>query len=160
MKKTLFETETCSRCGGSGKYSYCERFRDVCFKCHGDTFTLTKRGRIAQQFYIDLCTVLITEVKVGDVIQVNTMSHTYRSSVIEIEFQKDAGSSLINGVMVPYDGVRVVTEHPKYGRWSLQASTKHSLRVYRKDDEERRKQALEYQASLTKQGTPRKKKSA
>lgn len=158
--KFLFETETCSRCGGSGKYSYCEMYGDVCFKCHGQKVTLTKRGRAAQEFYIDLCTVSITDVKVGDVIQVNTMSHTYRSSVVEIEFKKDAGASLKDGVWVPYDGVLVVTEHPKYGRWSLQASTQHTLRVYRKDDEERRKQALEYQASLTKQGTPRKKKSA
>lgn len=161
----FFETETCSRCGGSGKYSFCEMYRDVCFKCHGKKVTLTKRGKAAQQFYIDLCTVSITEVKVGDVIQVNGMTHgcrsfSYRAQIVEIEFKKDAGSSLKDGVMVPYDGILLVTEHPKYGRSSIQASTGHTLRVYRQGDDERLKQALAYQETLTKQGKPRKKKSA
>jgi hypothetical protein len=36
----------CTRCGGSGHYSYCERFGTTCFKCDGNklqTVTPTKR---------------------------------------------------------------------------------------------------------------------
>lgn len=161
MNKYLFETETCSRCGGSGKYSFCEMYRDVCFKCRGQKVTYTKRGKAAQQFYIDLCTVSITEVKVGDIIQCCPLHRgSYRAQVVAVEFKKDAGSSLKDGVMVPYDNILLVTEHPKYGRYSLQASTSHTLRVYRQGDDERLKQALAYQESLTKQGKPRKKKTA
>lgn len=29
----MYNTETCSRCNGSGRYSFCERFADICFKC-------------------------------------------------------------------------------------------------------------------------------
>lgn len=31
----LFETEACSRCGGSGQYSYCQMYGSRCFKCAG-----------------------------------------------------------------------------------------------------------------------------
>ena len=36
----------CGRCGGSGRYSYCERFKDKCFRCSGtkdEITTPTKR---------------------------------------------------------------------------------------------------------------------
>src|SRR5207249_1748734 len=50
MKKPLFfESETCSRCGGSGHYSYCQRYGTTCFKCGGRTTVLTKRGEAAQR---------------------------------------------------------------------------------------------------------------
>jgi hypothetical protein len=51
-KKTfLFEHETCSRCGGSGRYSYCQRYGSTCFKCSGNQQVLTKRGYAAQALY-------------------------------------------------------------------------------------------------------------
>lgn len=31
----VYETTTCTRCGGGGRYSYCQRFGDTCFKCGG-----------------------------------------------------------------------------------------------------------------------------
>lgn len=34
---------TCSRCGGSGHYSYCERYGTSCFKCEGNKMTLPRR---------------------------------------------------------------------------------------------------------------------
>jgi len=64
----LFETESCSRCGGSGKYSWCQAHLDVCFKCGGRGIVLTKRGRVAQDFFRDSMLIPVSEVKAGDVV--------------------------------------------------------------------------------------------
>ena len=52
-KKLLFESNGCSRCGGSGKMPY-SVYNGVCFKCNGKGEVLTKRGRVAQEFLNDL----------------------------------------------------------------------------------------------------------
>ena len=161
--KTIFETETCSRCHGTGKHSFCETYRDTCFKCHGSGITLTKRGYAAQQFFISLCTVPIDQVRVGDVIKVNSMTHgggsySYRAAVIEISVQNDAMTSITNGVSTTYNMITLTTEHPKYGKSSIGMAHIGTVRVYRPDDDERAKRALEYQETLTKAGTVRKSK--
>ena len=63
---TLFESETCSRCGGSGHYSYCSMYGTVCFKCHGKKVTLTKRGAAAQALYTKLASKPNTNLVAGD----------------------------------------------------------------------------------------------
>lgn len=88
MAKFLFESQTCSSCHGSAKYSFCEMYRDACFKCSGLGICLTKRGS--------------------------------------------------GGISAPDE---------------------HTVRVYRPDDSARLQEALDYQATLTKSGTVRKKKA-
>ena len=51
---TGFETKTCGRCGGSGHYSYCQRFGTVCFGCGGNGKEYTKRGKAAREYYQSL----------------------------------------------------------------------------------------------------------
>lgn len=41
---TEWEKVTCSRCGGSGKHSYCQMYGTTCFKCAGAGRVLTARG--------------------------------------------------------------------------------------------------------------------
>ena len=159
--KTIFETETCSRCHGTGKHSFCETYRDTCFKCHGSGITLTKRGYAAQQFFIDSCMVPVAEVKVGDEVKLMgvTMlgsSYWYRAKVVEISVQKDAITSIKDGISVVYDAVTITTECPKYGRAGLSSAVAMKVHVYRADDNFRLKKALEYQNTLTKAGTVRK----
>jgi len=43
-----YETETCSRCGGSGHYSYNQRTGTTCFKCLGSGLQRTRRGAKAR----------------------------------------------------------------------------------------------------------------
>jgi hypothetical protein len=44
-KTTLqYAMESCSRCGGSGSYSYCQMHGSVCFKCSGRKRVLTRAG--------------------------------------------------------------------------------------------------------------------
>ena len=45
--KLGFEIETCSRCGGSGHFSYNQIDGSRCFKCGGAKVTYTKRGQAA-----------------------------------------------------------------------------------------------------------------
>lgn len=67
---TVFETETCSRCGGGGQYSYCQSYGTTCFKCHGTGKTLTVRGRVAAEFLRALRTKKAGEVQIGEYIHV------------------------------------------------------------------------------------------
>ncbi|VVB52868.1 Uncharacterised protein [uncultured archaeon] len=51
--KTIFETETCGRCGGSGRHSYCQMYGDTCFGCSGSGKRYSKRGQAAgDRWYI------------------------------------------------------------------------------------------------------------
>lgn len=47
MVKVSFETTECSRCGGCGRYSWCQRYGDTCFKCGGTGRQLSRRGAAA-----------------------------------------------------------------------------------------------------------------
>jgi hypothetical protein len=42
-----YAIEPCSRCGGSGHYSYCQRFGTTCFKCGGKGIQRTRAAKAA-----------------------------------------------------------------------------------------------------------------
>lgn len=44
MTTITYETETCSRCGGCGQYSYCEMYGTTCLKCRGKGKQYTRRA--------------------------------------------------------------------------------------------------------------------
>lgn len=35
IRRGILALETCTRCGGTGQFSYCQRFGTTCFGCHG-----------------------------------------------------------------------------------------------------------------------------
>lgn len=91
--KTNFETETCSRCNGSGKYSFCERYLDRCFKCAGSGVTYSKRGAAARAFYEQLCTIPASQVKIGDRVAASGVTrggsvYNYVGSVVAISTEE------------------------------------------------------------------------
>lgn len=167
--KTAFETETCSRCHGSGKYSYCQDYGDVCFKCAGRGAVLSKRGAIAQRFYIESCQVPMSSLKIGDKIQCNGItndarrSYSYIGTVIEVKRSEYACTygTTVNGVPYSetYYPLTVTTQNEKYGQSSHSAKDSHTVRIYRADDSERLQKALEFQGTLTKTGTVKKRVS-
>lgn len=67
--KAGLETTTCSRCGGSGNYSYCQRYGTTCFQCGGRKVVLTKRGSAAAAYLERLRSKPAADVAVGDVIR-------------------------------------------------------------------------------------------
>lgn len=64
--QTLFESEYCGRCGGSGKYSFNLMHGDRCYGCGGSGVKLTKRGKAASAYLQESLKRLASEVQVGD----------------------------------------------------------------------------------------------
>jgi hypothetical protein len=163
-----FEIKTCGRCGGSGHYSYCQRYGTRCFGCGGTGVTHTKRGAAAMTFFMDSLKVPLGSLAVGDKMRSEVMgmdsSVAYLAPITEIKPYRLRGASLIDGVMVPYDhdALEVTTEHPKYGRSGLVAQRDHLVRRSwdRQVWQAKLADALAYQASLTQAGTVAKRRKA
>lgn len=67
MKFTEMMTKIgCSRCGGSGHYSYCPGYGSTCFKCHGVGTVFTKKASATIESFEAALKVPVSEVKVGD----------------------------------------------------------------------------------------------
>lgn len=162
--KTRFETETCSRCNGSGSYSYCQDYGSKCFKCAGSGIALTKRGVAARAYLEKLCTIRMIDLKVGDKISSTGLTNggkvfdyigTVDSITAEIQYYGSSGGG-IEIPFGPHDGFNVCVSHIKYGVVNHKCSERSTFRVYRADNEANILKALDYQASLTKNGTVRK----
>lgn len=69
-----FETTECTRCLGSGTYSYNVMYGRMCFKCKGKKTILTANGARARGFYMDNVTAVrrgtASMVEVGDLVNV------------------------------------------------------------------------------------------
>lgn len=155
MGTPIFETETCSRCGGSGSYSYCQAYGTRCFKCGGKTTVLTKRGAAAQAFLAASCSKPAADLVAGD-------------KVMEAAGPLSAGGwAAVTGVRpgAPGDaGVYRQDGTVDYGFIVETTRTRHHttpaalFRVAQSAEDRAAKiaAALAYQAGLTKAGTPRK----
>lgn len=160
------ETVTCSRCGGSGKHSWCERYRDVCFKCGGSGKVYTKRGAAAAKFLEASRCVEAGTIQVGDTIRfeyfAGDANHRFFAKVEEI---KPAAYKVMNATTGEFEvpaGVLefITTRGGRYGSETIGAHY-HVSTMVRKGwpDAVKRQQyaaAVAYQATLTKAGTPRK----
>ena len=49
--KLRFERQTCTRCGGSGEYSYCQMHGTTCFGCSGTGKQTSRNGRARRREY-------------------------------------------------------------------------------------------------------------
>lgn len=148
-RNLLFENVTCSRCGGSGKFSWCQSYGDTCFKCHGDGKTLTKRGRAAQNWLTAQKKKKGREIEVGMTVLAEGIPGFTASRWFKVEAVTGEGTEhKIDGV--DKHGER----HGFQGFWDVGirvAQTKERLA-------ELRDAALAFQAELTKTGTVRKRK--
>lgn len=152
--KTLFESESCSRCGGGGHYSYCAAYGTTCFKCRGRGITLTKRGNAAQIHFNQLCSKRAGDLKIGDRIREDSITGGGKGCWATVAFVgvKETDSGYYeNGTRIPY--FCVDTNVCSHG-----TTADEMFRVSQTDEERATKVALalEYQASLTKRGKPRK----
>lgn len=147
--KLDFEKEICSRCGGSGEYSYCQSHGTRCFKCGGKKSVYTKKGQAAYNYFIDLCTIPASEVKEGQFIR-----DSGKRKVVGISRGTQEGASLENGVMVPYKVETAIFTFRDDSRSSMFIDSK--VFVYQFDNTNLKK-ALEYQETLTKMGKPKKR---
>ena len=159
------ETITCSRCLGSGHYSYNAMTGTRCFKCNGKKVVLTKRGSLTNQFVksIRATEVPVSDLKVEDAIKPYGESKFYKIASISQPFQrgayKDFEASKIAGhdVWIPVISVSIEMIGLK-GSYTLPVDSKVP-RHNGLDTLVTWKQGMEFQASLTKAGKPTKKTS-
>lgn len=151
-KKSVFEYKPCGRCGGSGRYSYCQMYGDRCFGCAGRGWVLTKRGAAAARFFREKMMVPMEDVKPGDVVEYEDFFRNSRYFVkVEAVY-----SCLLN------KGMRVFEFSRKgNGNGSLGLYPGGKFRKAHSAEEKAAylKEALEYEASLLKNGKPSLKKA-
>jgi hypothetical protein len=102
-KTTLnYETKTCGRCGGSGRYSYNTMHGSVCYGCSGRKTVLTRAGAKAQKLVAEFIAanywVLAGDVKVGDVVRYDGVARTVKS--VTEPRPGGSSSSTVNGETV------------------------------------------------------------
>ncbi len=156
-RRPLFETEPCPRCGGSGWCSHCETWGYTCFQCgvrpkeQGLGKRLTKRGAAAYAYYeASLPTRAASALQPGDTIR--DLSGWLR--VVEVTPPRTVRWTL-NGEPQQYEGVDVRCAGVTLCQ--VRADHAYPLRPSAEEVDRLLAAALAYQATLTKQGVPRKR---
>ncbi len=100
--KIRYETEECSRCGGTGSYSWNALTGSTCFKCNGGRIQFTKKGakaRKAVQALLDELTLTPAgEIVAGDRVQLQGRKGY---ALVESAERSPAGTLRSNGVDIP-----------------------------------------------------------
>lgn len=152
--KTL-ETVTCTRCGGTGNYSYCQMYGSRCFKCHGSGKQYTKRGHAAALYLESLRRRKGADVKVGDWIKMYGIAGFSKTTFYKVEtIACTFAPGYSNHGQLEFHGVSAKGETMGYhtgpdGDVPLGFGKAEKMAQYAK--------AVEYQNTLTKAGTPRKR---
>jgi len=160
--QATFEVQTCGRCGGTGQYSYCQMYGRTCFGCRGKGRVYTKRGLKARALYQASLQVPVTELQVGDSLQVDDSFRTgkiYFAKITAIEYREQGGcGSVVNGETVWHPEYRITAENAKYGVFNIGYSPDDQVRKGHTAEfkQARLAEALAYQARLTKTGKERK----
>lgn len=159
---TKFETEICSRCGGTGSYSYNQIDGSRCFKCHGQRLTYTARGRAAVLWFRERRSAPAGMLKVGDRINVPGIGK-FRIATIEPDTKSIGKSLQPDGSWKEYPLGRMIQSAPLpngQGTLGLHCGDDHQVMRILPPAEHNalRAQALAYQDTLTKAGKPRKEK--
>jgi hypothetical protein len=162
MGKLLFESQACTRCHGSGRYSFNMRHGSMCYGCGGRGEQLTKRGAEAQRFFRELSTVKVADLKPGDVIRATGItrggdSYSHAATVVEVLLDDPSAPTCVSqrGDEPPverrYCTVRLTS---KLGDSTWHTFPTSDAEIVGGDRQARRERALAYQATLTKAGKP------
>jgi hypothetical protein len=152
MSTTVFETEPCTRCGGTGCHSF-NGEHDRCYKCNGENGcrALTKRGKAAKEYYLSKFKVPASEVKVGQAIRTDRIK---KLTAIEVKTVPSGARYMKDGIWHDVgDQVRITG-----AKTAIQVAPDTLVRILptAEENENAIADALAYQATLTKAGTPRK----
>lgn len=159
---TAFETEPCTRCGGTGKFSH-NGEHDRCYKCDGKNGarSYTKRGRAAKDFYLRSLVIAPEDVKVGDVIRTYGIK---RLTVAKIEMVNSGkAKNLRTGeetdiIHYVYTNATGLAGSAQKTQKPVDHNSIYAVRRIPSVEENKRliAEALAFQATLTKNGKARK----
>jgi hypothetical protein len=149
---TKFETESCSRCGGSGHYSYNSISGTRCFKCGGAKIVLTKRGSVARDYFYALFELPASEVIAGMFV------HTHGSSLNSSKKWRKVEAVGVSSCVAIVNGVKQAQIELTFNDHAYCLFPSSKVAAARDNDhiEANLAAALEYQDTLTKQGKPKK----
>jgi hypothetical protein len=145
MKPLLFEHRPCTRCGGSGNYSYCQMYGTTCFGCGGSGAQLTKRGKVAQVWLTEKRKVKVAELKVGDEFWFDSI---FGPGWVKVTEPWTAEANQIVGIDKKGQSVAYGNSGGEMVRKRMTNEQARALKA----------EALAFQATLTKAGTVRKRK--
>lgn len=154
-----FETQTCTRCGGSGQYSFNLLDGTKCYGCSGTGNKLTKRGLAAQNFLENLLVVDIENLKVGDAIKIFSFDKKFAPILV---IEKGPQKQLAEKYFMGYSQGEHENDVVFYVQTAKRSATINpgtKVRVFHTPEEKEIKinQALKFQETLTKSGTPKKR---
>lgn len=97
-----FETRICSRCGGTGEFSFNCRDGKRCFNCDGSGKVYTKRGAKAFKFFQDSLIKKIEDVAVGEFVRDGNVWKQLKNvendgEIIHVRFVKGRGFKFLKG---------------------------------------------------------------
>lgn len=153
-KELKFERETCSRCGGTGHYSYNQISGSTCFKCHGHREVLTARGAAAHAWLKAKWAMPARDVLPGMVIMWAGNTYNVQSVAWDLKSSSKSRSLPTDPWVDAPPAVRI--EGVKHG-CVLQPDTEVQLKPPAAQRLADLAAAIEYQNSLTKAGTVRKR---
>ena len=161
-----FDRKVCGRCAGSGKFSWCQTHGSVCFDCHGTGTVYTKRGAAAAAFYRASLEKVATDIVVGDVILLRGFScgsFAQASQWVKVvsvsRDSSSAWSTAPDGTRTYHEQVLLACEQvkdpSKKSSLGLNLTSRERVAQSKEQVRVKREAALDYQDTLTKQGTPR-----
>ena len=157
--RPLFEHVTCSRCAGSGSYSWNAMNGSRCFGCGGSGFTLTKRGRAAQAFLNKMRKIPAESFAVGDwILSEGVPGYTASiwMKVTEITLGTAGDFGYLSFKDIPAVKILAVDKEGGTGSFiGYSGSTEYRKWFNAEQKAEQRRLALAYQDTLTKAGTVR-----
>lgn len=118
LKKIVFDTTECSRCGGTGKFSYNQLHGDMCYGCSGSGKMLTKQAKKAskriEEIRKQIRSIPVSEIKVGDKIWQSLTAFSKRDwlTVTKVSLGPSWGY-LKDGVLVLRDTIQLDLQDKK-----------------------------------------------
>lgn len=148
-KRISYEREPCTRCGGSGHYSYNRIDGTTCFKCRGTGAQLTPRGKAALAFADSLLNRRIEDVSAEDRFQyVDALRGKRYSGCTAVE---------VAGFTFNADGTPRPAFEVRSSSGKVLVVLGEGIKVRLHPTPEQVEQIIAYQDSLTKAGKPRKR---
>lgn len=161
-----FETETCTRCGGSGEYSYCQMYGKTCFKCGGSGKQFTKRGAAANAYLRAKRMRPASEVALGKWLRMDGVpgfSKSQNFKVDTIYTRLNASKSLQpDGTWKVYNHLVFEGNDKRGERCGIHTFPDAEIRILPTKEEAAQQiaDAVAYQATLTKDGKVSKRLAA